>query len=188
MRRILLLLALVFAPCVGAERLSSLGTPPPGYAWFGSKESGVAVLKPDGWFTKAESQQGTDALFVAKEDLNSRGRFETGLSLNALRGVKQKTGLSASQYAYAFLAKSLEGNEELMSFGGPADGTMTIGLRFRNRGLDKVIHYYLVASDSRDTLHIFMFEAPSKEWDAAWRVGEPIFRNLRIVYPGDEGA
>lgn len=190
MKRLLLasLLALALVPPSSAERLSSVGAPPPGYSWFAPADVGAVVLKPDGWFTKSESRQGTDSLFVAKEDLNARGRFETGLSLNVIHGVAQKTGLSPSKYAFAFLSKALEGNEELLAFGGPSDGTMTLGLRFRDGRIDKVIHYYLVASDSRDSLHIFMFEAPSREWDAAWRVGETIFNKLRVVFPGEDGA
>ena len=175
---------LIASVACAQQPLDDLGTAPTGYTWFAPGNAGAAVLKPDGWFTRFESNSGTDALFVTKENIATSGRYETGLSLNLVHGVKGKTGRTASQYAIAFLAKALEGNEELGAFGGPSGDTLAVGLRFRNRKIDRVIHYYLIANDSRDTLHIFMFEAPSGQWDGAWKIGEPIFRNLRVIYPG----
>ncbi len=177
-----LLLLLVSSP-LHAQRMNSLRPPPAGYTWFTPSNAGAAVLRPDGWFTKSESKNDTDSLFVSKEDIDAAGEFRTGLSLNFVHGVKAKTGLSPAQYAYTFLSKALDGNEELKAFGGPSDGMVSIGLRIRNKRLGKVIHYYLVANDAGDTLHIFMYEAPAEEWEAAWKTGEPIFRNLVLVFP-----
>lgn len=180
---IAILLAISLSAPAYAQRVRSLGPPPSGYSWFSPRDAGAAVLKPDGWFTKAESKEDTHSLFISKEDIAAAGEFQTGLSLNLIHDVKRKTGLPPSKYAYAFLSKALEGNEELTSFGGPSNGMMSFGLRLKNSRLDRIIHYYLVANDAGDTLHILMFEAPIAEWESAWRLGEPMFRNLRLVFP-----
>jgi hypothetical protein len=179
----LIAIALLFFPLLAFAQQVELGPPPAGYAWYSAPDADVFVLRPDGWFTKSESESGTSGLFVSKEDIATGGRFETGLTLNFVRGVKHKTGLTSSQYAIAFLSKALDGNEELTSFAKPGNGMLSIGLRLKNEHLGKVIHYFLVANDKVDTLHIFSFEAPIAEWEGAWKIGEPVFRNLRLVFP-----
>ena len=166
-----------------AQTERNYGPAAAGYTWFEAKDAGAAALKPEGWFAKVESKNGTGALFITKEDIDSSGKFETGLSLNFVRGVRATTGLTSSKYAISFLSKALEGNEELTSFGTPGKAMTTIGLRVKNKKLDKVIHYYLVANDAGDTLHIFTFESPAQDWDSAWALGEPMFRNLRLLFP-----
>ena len=179
---IAILMLLTLSSVAYAQRVSSFGHAPDGYSWFSPKDGGAAVLKPDGWFTRFESKNGTDALFISKEDIAASGEFQTGLSLIFVHGVQAKTGMTSSKYAVSFLSKALEGNEELMAFGTPGKGMTTIGLRLKNKKLDKVIHYYLVANDVGDTLHIFMFESPAQDWDSAWTLGEPMFRNLRLLF------
>ena len=179
------ILLLAVSSITYAQGKFSYGSAPAGYTWYedASDEAGAVVLKPDGWFTKVEEKNGTGALFISKEDIEAAGKFQTGMSLNLVHHVKKTTGLSSSKYAISFLTKALEGNEELMSFGTPGKGMMTIGLRVKNDKLGKIIHYYLVADDTRDTLRIFMFESPTQEWDSAWKIGEPMFRNLRLIFP-----
>ena len=179
----LIIATLVFS--AHAQRVTSLKPAPTGYSWYPDRDAGVAVLKPDGWFVKTETKNGTDSLFISKEDIATSGEFQTGLSLNLVHGVKKKSGLSSTRYAVAFLSKALEGNEELMSFANQSNGMNNFGIRIKNQNLNIVIHYYLVANDAEDTLRIFMFESPIKDWDAAWQIGEPMFRNLILVLPKD---
>lgn len=179
MIRILSALSLLLAlPTAGA----ATDVPPAGYRWQVSEAAAASVLVPDGWFVKEEAADGTAALFVTKEDIAATGEFRTGLTLNTISGVKRRTGAPASRYAVAFLTEALKGNDELTSFVQEGDGSVAIGLRVRNDRIGRIVHYFVVASDRSDTMHLFFFEAPTEEWDAAWAVGEPIFRNLRVVY------
>lgn len=181
---IAILILIVLSALACAQRVTSYGPTPPGFSWYEAPNAEAVVLKPDGWFIKTESKNGTGALFISREDISTSGEFQTGLSLNLVHGVQSKSGLPSSKYAIGFLSKILEGNEELMSFANPDNnGMMSLGLRLRNKKLDKVIHFYLIANDIRDTLHIFMFESPAQEWDSAWKIGEPMFRNLRLIFP-----
>ena len=142
------------------------------------------MLKPDGWFTRTDFENGTSALFVSKQDISAGGQFDTGLSLNFVTDVKRKSGLRASQYAYQMLSQVLKGNQQLAAFGSPSkNGVMTLGLRIKNERIDRIILYYTVADDNKDTLYIFLYEAPLRDWDTAWQTGEPMFRNLRILTP-----
>lgn len=180
---ILGLVIALFAFPTQAQRVTSLKPAPEGYSWYSAPDAGATVLKPEGWFVKTETKGDTNALFISKEDIAASGEFQTGMSLNLLRGVKKKTGLTSTKYAVAFLSKVLDGNEELMSFAKPANGMTSLGLRIKDRSHDTVIHYYLVADDADDTLHLFIFESPAADWDAAWKIGEPMFRNLILVFP-----
>ena len=105
--------------------------------------------------------------------------------MNYIKGVKEKTGLPSPTFAKAFLAKLLDGNEELTSFSNVANGVTSIGLRVKNQKIDRIIHYFVVADETNDTVRIIMFESPIKDWDSAWAIGEPMFRNLILVFPKD---
>ena len=105
--------------------------------------------------------------------------------MNYIKGVKEKTGLPSPTFAKSFLAKLLDGNEELTSFSNVANGVTSIGLRVKNQKIDRIIHYFVVADETNDTVRIIMFESPIKDWDSAWAIGEPMFRNLILVFPKD---
>jgi len=48
---------------------------PSGFAWQEVPELKAAFLKPNGWFYRQESQEGTFAVFITKEDISKGGEF-----------------------------------------------------------------------------------------------------------------
>ena len=184
MKAILTIFLVLLLPFVaGAQQVvTQLGPAPAGYSWYSDRDAHASVLKPDGWFTRSESKNGTSALFVTKEDIAAAGRYQTGLSLNYITGVSGKSGMKSSEYAVGFLKTALDGNQELMSFANPGKHSLSIGLRIRDDRIGETLHYYLIANDADDSLHLFLFEAPSSEWDSAWKTGGPMLRDLRVYF------
>lgn len=169
-------------PAPAAEPAGPAPAPTPvGYRRHASRDANVSVLVPDGWFVKEEASGGTAALFVTKQDIDDTGRFDTGLSLNAIGGMRDKAGTEASDYAQAFLdAIEAKHTVILRRFSTRQGDARTFGVRVRNDESGIVVHYVLVANDAEDTLHLFFFEAPTAAWDAAWAIGEPLLRDVRI--------
>lgn len=91
MPRILLLLTLLTIPfALGTE----LPNPPSGYTWKQILDEQSALLVPAGWHFKSQHGKNTDGFFVSKENIDTEGKFETGLSLNVIRQVERSTGLA----------------------------------------------------------------------------------------------
>ena len=75
--RIALLLVLAAAP------LAAQDTPAPeGYAWKKLDPIKASFLLPAGWHFKAERVDRALAYFLSEEDIDVKGEFETGLTLN----------------------------------------------------------------------------------------------------------
>lgn len=56
---------------------------------------------PQGWHFKEESKSDTRAFFITQEDIDRKGEFETGLTLNVAHLKQDK----AQEYAAAFIAE-----------------------------------------------------------------------------------
>lgn len=151
------------------------------FLWSGSGPGESNFLQPKDWFLKKEHRSGTYAFFITKEDIDKEGGFETGLTVNVLKGISDKTESSASQYAHGFIsiAAKKEENKVLLKPWfvevGPFKG---YGVRVRDKV--KVLHYFLIANDKNDTLFLTIFEAKPEEWDEAWKYGEVIFNNMQL--------
>ena len=65
-----------------------LTPPPPGFTWQEIPELKAAFLKPNGWFFKKEVQNGTFAYFITKENIDTNGEFQTGLTVNVFQFKK----------------------------------------------------------------------------------------------------
>jgi len=152
--------------------------PPGGFTWVEFDAGKSAFLKPDGWHLKVESKNGTEALFITKESIESEGRFDTGLTVNYISGVKAKTGVIASQYAQAFLSRAEDKHTRLKSFKSEIGENITgFGLRVRlDREPAQIVHYFLVADDEADSLRIIMFESPGASWESAWVIGQQLLK------------
>ena len=151
------------------------------FSWSSSGPGESDFLKPKGWFLKKESKAGTYAIFITKENIDKEGVFQTGLTVNVLKGISKKTGNPASLYAHKFItiAAQKEKNKILVKpwlvESGPFKG---YGIRVQDEV--KILHYMLIANDKEDTLFLTIFEAKPKDWDKAWKYGEVILNNMKL--------
>lgn len=79
-----------------------LPAPPAGFSWKEVPEIKAAFLMPNGWHFKQAVQGETLGLFITQENIDERGRFTTGLTINVFQ--KSRPG-SAVEYAQTFIAR-----------------------------------------------------------------------------------
>ena len=148
---------------------------PAGYEWYVFEAGKAAYLKPDGWFVKVESEKGTDALFISKENIDEQGEFRTGMTVNVVREFKSRQGRIPSAYADSYIASLGELYKLLEVERVPPNSGIT-GIRARYRDTSRKPHIMiatlLIADDQADTLRILIFESPERDWQKAWVHGE----------------
>lgn len=149
--------------------------PPAGFSWVNFDAARCAVLKPNGWHLKWETKEKTAAMFISKENIDTAGSFQTGLTVNFMAKVKKSTGLKSSKYAQAFLGKAEQEHPLLkkaftVKLGKNING---FGLRVKMKDAPtQIVHYFLIADDNEDSLTLMIFEAPDSSWDSDWLSGE----------------
>ena len=171
-----ILLSLIFVAPASAMNLPAA---PSGFAWREVPEIKAAFLVPNGWQFRRHTQGGTLALFVTPEGFDKDGRFSTGLTVNVMRNAKPGT---AAEYADAFIAR-LAANKRTAEVWarqfGPFKG---YGCRYKTT-TDRdtsMVHTLMVANPKTGTLYLFVFEAPTANWNTAWAKGEKIMEFLAV--------
>lgn len=180
MKRLIYFLVLVFTACCAATELP---VAPGGFKWQEASGLKVALLRPIGWFYKEDQSGTTTALFITKESIQKKEKFETGLTLNCVRDIPAKAGMAPSAYAIAFAQQAATTHklDEQTDFDqGPFKA-----VRFRYvdapKGMTSVtICHLLIANDRTGTLFLVIFEAPTKNWESEWKIGEVIFKKMLL--------
>jgi hypothetical protein len=180
----LILFVGILAPPAPAARPVSPGelpTAPHGFSWVDFKEGKTSFLKPIGWYEKREIRDNVAALFITKENIETNGKFETGLTLNYFEHAHRSVNAVPSEFAQKFVALMAAKHTLSASFKSAIGPDITgFGFRFRDDiAPPKIVHYFIVADDPADTIRIIFFEAPASEWDSAWVVGKQML-NARM--------
>lgn len=172
-----------------------LGKAPEGFEWTLCHGGFLAIRKPKNWFFKEEgpSKNGTLACFVTKEDFSNNKEFETGFTINIIRGMLEKAKVLPSVYAKNFIAKMAKEtkekgekidlfrvNENKQLKGFILRTTRTL-LNNKNEPKLTTVHNFVVANDQTGTIYIALFESPTESWDDAWKIGEKITEQLGIL-------
>ena len=158
---------------------------PAGYRWERFTEVQSAFLCPDGWYTFHKAGTNSHTYVISKESVATNGLFETGLTLQAVKGLLTKKGVSPSGFAVQMAQGLLEKHENTtLSTQDISSGPFkAFFLRYRNAPATVkpiVVHKVFIANNKKDTLFIVTFEAPEKQWDEAWRLGEPMVKKFLI--------
>jgi hypothetical protein len=183
--KIYIILLLIFPFGSWASANQDLPKPPIGFNWVSILDNKSALLKPEGWHFRKDHSQGVDAYFISKEKVEGGSEFNTGLSLNVIYNVKKTTNVSPTQYAAAMVLglEKKYGVNIIDSGVKKSEPFMTLFCRFKDHqpGLeDVIIHYFFIANDETETLWMFFYEAPEREWDAAWKTGTVLLKHLLI--------
>src|SRR5262249_49446073 len=84
---------------------SNLPDPPEGFSWKRIEEVRATFLLPKGWYFKSEESGGTRAYFLTPEKVKNGAPFDTGLTINVTKNLKDKDAVA---YARAFIGKAAE--------------------------------------------------------------------------------
>ena len=158
-------------------RALDLPKPPQGFTWQEIPELKAAFLKPDGWFFKQESEKGTLAFFITKEELKGSGQFETGLTVNVFR-LKQDSAVERGKDLIEKMASEHHAKQWEQSVGTFKEFGCLI--KDTDSSGTIVLHSLTIANPKTNTLYLFMFESPESKWDAEWKLGKQIMDSLAI--------
>ena len=180
----ILLLALVPVLIATAEP-TELPDPPAGFEWVRLPEINGAFLKPVSWHFLAEERGGTQGYFLTEQNIESEGRFLTGLTINVVRNSQERTNRTAPDYARSFIAMAAEAaNEEVLESWESSVSTLEgFGVLVRNTSdpeTPTIIHRLAIGNSSTDTLYILFFESPEPTWENAWKFGEVMLKMFLI--------
>lgn len=168
------IILLVFSSNISAKELPE---PPDGFTWFVSKNKVGTFLRPNGWYVKEEGIKSDKAAFITMEDIDKEGRFVTGLTVNMVPRVSGRIGVTAKQYARAFVSRYLTKPDQFKIIKTYSvleqDSYEGYGLRYSgdNKGVKTVVNVLAVASNRDDIFYILIFEAPAAGWDKVWEKG-----------------
>ena len=175
-------------PTESWEGEPNLPHPPDGFSWQRFPEVRVALLRPTGWYVHSVAEGSSFTACISTECIKSDGVFETGLTMQVVRGVQQSAGAPASATAigiYQSIANDgcnevLFADEELME----TSDSVSFRFRFRNAppmAKPIIVHKFFIAFDRISDLYMFTFESPESMWDQSWEKGNQIMSALSLT-------
>ena len=99
--RVILVMTFVLSTPISSA--PNLPTAPDGFSWKRIEEIHASFLLPDKWHFKSEANGGTLAYFLSAEKIKKSGRFETGLTINVFKNLKDKDAVA---YAESYAAEA----------------------------------------------------------------------------------
>jgi len=177
------LVGAVFGLLSGApDAYQDRGPPPPppeGFAWRELPEINAAVLIPDNWSFKREVGRGKSAMayFVSVENIEAKGSFQTGLSLNVL--VDRSPSVNAEAYAKTLIAQ-VGGQKGVQVLRPPAERTdgafhnYDCLVRIQGTTGPLVAEHRAIVNVKTKTTYVLTFESPEPGWKNAWVKGARI--------------
>jgi hypothetical protein len=181
MARKSLVLAALSLSCVAlahVARAGELPNPPAGYRWQQIPDIKAAFLEPDGWHFKVMRNKHTVGVFITQEEIaDSNGHFDTGLTVNVVRGLREPAGPHAKEYIGALAAKN--GSQVQEKTMGPFQAWGCRG-KASDSGGTSVTQNLAIVNPRTNTLYLLVFESPEKDWAAAWAKGEQMLKKFQI--------
>jgi hypothetical protein len=189
---LLLLHAFLVVPSVLAQDAegsslpeAELPEPPENFSWQMLDKIKAAFLLPDGWNFLEQQSGETQAYFLTRENIEEQGSFSTGLSINVVPNVEEKTGYSAPAYAQAFIAAAgPDTNEEVLERARLGDDVVPgFGVRTRSEnqaGQPIIIHRIAFGNSETGTFYLISFESPEARWEQAWEQGEVMLTSFAL--------
>ena len=186
----IVLLTCLIQPSIGEEPRVEHERPaaPKGFQWQELQgASGSFVLVPDKWHFETLSTQDSLVYRVTKDNPKT-GNVLTGLTINVVRDVKEKTGVDASLYGVRYIDDYMKTTnvlikpDKIYTLGPFKRASCQVEKTFEAKGEKRLCRVRVVtyANDKTGTLFVVIFGAPTEEWDEAWKVGEQLFRPLLL--------
>jgi tetratricopeptide (TPR) repeat protein len=169
--------------------LYSVPPAPQGFVWQQMGRSRAFVLRPEAWHFTAVEQGDTVAYFITKQPIPAGAKpgsrqFETGLTMNVLRGLTQAQGIAPSAYARAYVEEVARSPDYRIENKVHDHGDLYISsfIQFSAEsdiGRLRQAHH-LTGNDKTGTLYLIIFESPERFWDDDGPLAEVILANLML--------
>ena len=111
-----------------------------------------------------------------------------GVTLKITSNPGKSIKLEAKKLAFAYLKPVFDSHkkEEILMLEQSTQGDFQrIFFRYRDAppGLKPIIvHWFMLANNVTDSVHLFIFQSPADTWDANWaKYGPPILGKLNVV-------
>lgn len=169
---------------VVAAFATELPVPPEGYQWAECPEINGAFLQPKGWHFKTLIKDGTTGYFITKENIDEKGSFITGLTVNVIQGIQAKKGTSPSEFAAEFIREGIISRKVVTEPWARSMGPFeSFGVVLLNPDPDRgdyITHNLAIGNDATGTLYLIIFEGPAESWKTEWQVAEPMLQRFLI--------
>ncbi len=159
----------------------NLPAAPAGFSWKRIEEVRATFLMPKGWYFKSEASGGTLAYYFTTEKLKKGAPFETGLTINVFKNLKDKDGVA---YAQAFVLEVAKKHEALNKWQLDAGALHGFGVVTRQVGKPQeqahLVSYLAIGNAQTNTLYLLWFESPEPRWEADWKMGEKMLSQFSL--------
>lgn len=152
----------------------SLPEAPVGYVWYEAKNGAGTFLQPHGWHLKEEVKEGVSALFISKENIETTGRYLTGLSINKIESFSKTQNSQPNSYAKQFVSEIKQSGEVIkqtvVKGNFPDMNIVRVNLNEKNA----IVHYISIGDDKKDIFYLISFEAPEQDWSTEFETAKPM--------------
>ena len=179
-----ILCSLILVILTNHSQALELPSPPKGFVWVEASEIKGAFLKPTNWYFKKYKQGTTQGYFITKENIEKKGYFITGASINVIPNIPSKTNMSPTNYAKAFIREASESRQVIKKPWRRSMGPFnSYGVVLKNsdpkRG-DYNTHNLVISNDATGTAYLVIYESPTTNWKESWKIGKIILGKLYI--------
>jgi len=168
--------------------------PPAGYIVQELGGLGGSIVRPIEWHYCCIYAKGTLVFQISKEQCSDGQGFETGMTINVIPGVREKSNVKPTAYAAHFLTKKVEAAEVLaweepeeIKHPDMAGKFVRFDILVREekelRGKKQVfqIGYTVFAHDEGDYIVIMIFGTPASEWDAHYDIYKTMTQDVILI-------
>ena len=156
---------------------------PEGFTWQRLREIKGKGLKPKGWNFDKKKNKGKIIYRITKDKKNRR--YQTGLTINAVKNVSKRTNLNADLYAAYYIYEYMAGSMEVIDKWDEKKGVFTgYGCEVLKK-IERVnsetvfrLKVIAVANKKTDTLYIIIFGSPEAEWESYTEIEQTLINNM----------
>lgn len=175
MKRVFAAIALIISSHAALAQVTELPPAAPGFHWQRVDEIKGAFLVPNGWHFKREAKAETLGYFASRENVDISGKFLVGLTVNVMPRLKRRDAVAS---AYELIEGFAAGKRLIRSWDASMGPFVGAGCLVQDE--TTVMHVLTVANPKTNTLYLFIFEAPSSEWEKAWTLGDKMMKRLLL--------
>ena len=157
--------------------------PQEGTSWRKFKEAGISLQIPKGWIVEEFKSPSGEIVKVSADST-----YKVGLTVNVIKDVTSKTGISADLYALK-LYKEYVSNVKSIVYNTLKKEDHFTKVKWKvikdmpeHPGIEFTVRVSAIADRINDVLYIYIFGSPTETYDKNWKIGEKIFTPL-LIHP-----